>query len=63
MELKPGAKIMTRDNHYAMQSDNVCESGGTQPFGTPTALESVIGYLKEADPRRNYMDFRTGAGR
>jgi len=63
MELKPGAKIMTRDNYYAMQSDNVCRSGCTQPFGEATALESVIGYLKEADPRRSYMEFRSRAGR
>ncbi|MDD5388202.1 MAG: complex I NDUFA9 subunit family protein [Gallionellaceae bacterium] len=63
MELKPGTKIMTRDNHYAMLTDNVCQDSCAQPFGTPTALESVIGYLKEADPRRDYMGFRTHAGR
>jgi len=71
MELKPGTKIMTRDNHYAMLKDNVClggqlgeQPGGcAQPFGVATALESVIGYLSEADPRRNYMGFRTHAGR
>ena len=63
MELKPGDKIMTRDNHYAMQADNVCPSGCPQPFGPPTDLESVIGYLKEAGPRRGYMDYRTTAGR
>ncbi|MDP2432030.1 MAG: complex I NDUFA9 subunit family protein [Pseudomonadota bacterium] len=63
MELKPGAKLMTRDNHYAMLTDNVCQESCAQPFGAPTALESVIGYLKEADPRRDYMGFRTHAGR
>jgi len=67
MELKPGAKLMTRDNHYAMLTDNVClggQPGGcAQPFGPPTPLESVIGYLKEADARRSYMGFRTHAGR
>lgn len=63
MEWKPGAKIMTRDNHYAMQSDNVCAAGRGHPFGEPTTLESVIGYLREAGPRRRYMDFRTTAGR
>jgi uncharacterized protein YbjT (DUF2867 family) len=63
MELKPGAKIMTRDNHYAMLTDNVCPDGFPALFGQPTALESVIGYLKEADPRRGYMAFRTRAGR
>ena len=63
MELKPGAKIMTRDNHYAMLTDNVCPDGFPALFGQPTALESVIGYLKESDPRRGYMAFRTRAGR
>ena len=63
MELKPGAKLMTRDNHYAMQRDNVCPAGCAQPFGPPTALEGVIGYLREAGPRREYMEFRSSAGR
>lgn len=63
MELKPGAKIMTRDNHYAMLTDNVCPEGFPALFGKPTALESVIGYLKEADPRRSYGAYRAHAGR
>jgi NADH dehydrogenase len=63
MELKPGAKIMTRDNHYAMLTDNVCPEGFPALFGQPTALESVIGYLKEADPRRRYQAYRAHAGR
>jgi NADH dehydrogenase len=63
MELKPGKKLMTRDNHYAMLTDNVCPEGFPALFGQPTALESVIGYLKEADPRRNYMAHRAHAGR
>ena len=63
MEFKPGQKIMTRDNHYAMLTDNVCPDGFPALFGQPTALESVIGYLSEADPRRNYMAYRTHAGR
>jgi len=63
MELKPGQKIMTRDNHYAMLTDNVCPDGFPALFGKPTSLESVIGYLKEADPRRGYMTYRTHAGR
>ena len=44
-----------------MQSDNVCL--GARPTGGSTALASVIGYLKEAGPRRAYMAFRTRAGR
>ncbi len=63
MELKPGSKIMTRDNHYAMLSDNICARDCPHPFGAPTPLESVIGYLSEAGPRRGYMTFRTHAGR
>jgi uncharacterized protein YbjT (DUF2867 family) len=63
MEFKPGAKIMTRDNHYAMLTDNVCSEGFPARFGIPTALESVIGYLKEAGPRRGYTAYRAHAGR
>jgi NADH dehydrogenase len=63
MELKPGQKVMTRDNYYAMQVDNVSPAGFPALFGQPTALESVIGYLKEAHPRRHYHGFRTRAGR
>lgn len=63
MELKPGKKIMTRDNHYAMLTDNVCPDGFPALFGQATALESVIGYLREADPRRGYTAYRTHAGR
>jgi uncharacterized protein YbjT (DUF2867 family) len=63
MEWKPGRKIMTRDNHYAMLADNVCPEGFPPLFGKPTPLESVIGYLREADPRRHYPGFRKRAGR
>jgi NADH dehydrogenase len=63
MELKPGKKLMTRDNHYAMLTDNVCPAGFPAQFGQPTTLESVIGYLKEAGPRRNYTAHRAHAGR
>lgn len=63
MELKPGAKIMTRDNYYAMLIDNVCAAGFPALFGKATALESVIGYLREAGPRRNYSGYRAHAGR
>lgn len=62
MELKPGPKIMTRDNHYAMLTDNVC-AACEFPFGAATPLEQVIGYLKEEAPRRRYMEFRIHAGR
>lgn len=63
MELKPGTKIMTRDNHYAMLTDNVCPDGFPEIFGQAAPLEGMIGYLKEAGPRRQYMHYRTRAGR
>ena len=63
MELKPGKKIMTRDNFYATQVDNVCPEGFPERFGTPTALETVIGYLREESPRRAYTAFRANAHR
>ena len=63
MELKPGAKIMTRDNYYAMLTDNVCPDGFPALFGQATALESVIGYLKETNPRSSYTSYRATAGR
>jgi uncharacterized protein YbjT (DUF2867 family) len=50
MELKPGKKLMTRDNFYAMQIDNVCPEGFPPLFGQPTALEAVIDYLKGTGP-------------
>lgn len=63
MELKPGRKLMTRDNYYAMQHDNICPDGFPALFGTATPLDAVIGYLREADPRRVYDDFRRQAHR
>jgi len=63
MELKPGRKVMTRDNFYAMQVDNVCPAGFPARFGTPTALETVIDYLVEASPRQAYAQFRQRAQR
>jgi NADH dehydrogenase len=63
MELKPGAKIMTRDNYYAMQVDNVCPDGFPARFGSATALETVIGYLREDGARRAYCTFRANAHR
>jgi NADH dehydrogenase len=63
MEFKPGRKLMTRDNYYAMQVDNVCPDGFPSQFGTPTALETVIGYLSEEDFRAPYDGFRAQARR
>lgn len=42
MEHMPGPTLMTRDNHAAMQTPNVCAGGFPDVFGfTPTALESI----------------------
>lgn len=63
MELKPGRKLMTRDNHLAMLKDNICPAGFPALFGQPMPLEAAIGYLHEADPRRAYAGFRRQAHR
>jgi NADH dehydrogenase len=63
MEWKPGRKLMTRDNHYAMLTDNVCPAGAPSHPACTTPLESVIGYLREQGPRRAYPSHRTKAGR
>lgn len=63
MELKPGRKLMTRDNYYAMQVDNVCPEGTPARFGKATELDAVIGYLREAGARRGYDHYRRAARR
>lgn len=63
MELKPGRKLMTRDNYYAMQTDNVCPEGFPTLFGQPTALEAVIDYLHGSGPHRGYERLRAMARR
>lgn len=63
MELKPGRKLMTRDNHYAMLTDNVCPGGAPGHPACTTTLESVIGYLREQGPKRAYQRHRARAGR
>jgi NADH dehydrogenase len=63
MEFKPGRKLMTRDNHYAMQTDNVCPEGFPALFGQPTALEAVIDYLRGSGPRCGYDRYRCLARR
>lgn len=63
MELKPGRKLMTRDNHYAMLTDNVCPEGFPEIFGAPTELEAVLGYLTEQGPRSRLDLFRCHARR
>lgn len=63
VEFKPGRKIMTRDNHYAMLTDNVCPREFRPLCDCATPLESVIGYLRQQDPRRAYAGHRARAGR
>ena len=63
MELKPGRKLMTRDNYYAMLTDNVCPEGFPEVFGAATPLEAVIGYLREQSMRRTYDGYRSQAHR
>ena len=65
MEFKPGQKLMTRDNYYAMAADNVCTSGWPSHFSfSPTALEAVApGYLRADSPRGRYDGFRGHARR
>ncbi len=63
MEFKPGRKLMTRDNYYAMLTDNICPEGFPAQFGRPTALEAVIDYLRGSGPHCGYERFRGLAGR
>ena len=63
MELKPGQKIMTLDNYYAMAKDNICPTGFPKRFGPPTSLEAVLGYLTGAGARHAYHTFRRTAQR
>lgn len=65
MELLPGKKIMTRDNYYAMQVENVCKGEFPQPPAfQPAAPETVAPeYLDGDHPRGRYQAFRNRAGR
>ncbi len=65
LELMPGKKLMTRDDYFAMQVANVCNSEALASLGVkPTALEAVVPvYLADVTPRGRYMAFRNKAGR
>jgi NADH dehydrogenase len=65
MEFKPGKKLMTRDNFYAMETDNVCTGGWPAVFDfQPTALEAIAPeYLRADTPRARYEDYRENARR
>jgi uncharacterized protein YbjT (DUF2867 family) len=65
LEFKPGKKLMTRDNFYAMSVDNVCGGGWPPVFDfQPAALEAIApGYLRADTPRARYERYRENAGR
>jgi NADH dehydrogenase len=65
MEFKPGAKLMTRDNYYAMGVDNVCKGGWPDVFSfQPAALEAIAPeYLRADSPRARYEGYRENASR
>jgi uncharacterized protein YbjT (DUF2867 family) len=65
LEFKPGKKLMTRDNFYAMSVDNVCGGGWPPVFDfQPAALEAIApGYLRTDTPRARYERYRENAGR
>jgi NADH dehydrogenase len=65
LEFKPGKKLMTRDNYYAMCSDNVCSDGWPAVFTyQPAALEAIAPeYLRADTPRARYEDYRENAHR
>jgi NADH dehydrogenase len=65
LELKPGEKIMTRDNYYAMQVPNICSGGNpAPPQWHPSALEAVApAWLQSAMQRGRIDAFRHQAHR
>lgn len=65
LELMPGKKLMTRDDFYAMQLDNVCDNQHPAPPNLqPSSLTAIApGYLSGASPRGRYTAFRHRAGR
>lgn len=65
LEMKPGAKLMTRDNYFAMQVPNVCSGGNpVLPNWRPQALEALApAWLGGAEARGHYNDYRNQAHR
>ncbi len=65
LEFLPGRKLMTRDNYYAMCTDNVCPGPWPAVFDfQPVALEAVAPeYLRADTPRARYEDYRESARR
>jgi len=65
LEFKPGKKLMTRDNFYAMSVDNVCSGGWPSVFNfEPATLEAIAPeYLRADSPRARYEGYRESARR
>jgi uncharacterized protein YbjT (DUF2867 family) len=65
LELKPGAKLMTRDNYYAMQTPNVCTGENPlPPDWQPQSLEALApAWLSGAQMRSQYCEYRNQARR
>ena len=65
LEWMPGKKMMTRDNYYAMTTDDVCSGGWPAVFDfEPAALEAVAPeYLRADTPRARYENYREHARR
>lgn len=65
LELKPGKKLMTRDNYYAMQSPNICSGGNdAPPDWQPQSLEALApAWLSGAQVRGRYDAYRNQAHR
>ena len=65
LEFKPGKKLMTRDNFYAMSVDNVCSEGWPAVFDfQPAVLEAIAPeYLRADSPRARYEGYRESARR
>ena len=57
LELLP-MSLMSRDNYYSMQRDNVSAEGFPARFGRPTPLEAASAYLTGKFPRSRYQQYR-----
>ncbi len=65
LEFKPGAKLMTRDNYFAMQVPNVCSGENPSPPGwRPQSLEALApAWLGGTAARGHYDAYRNQAHR
>jgi len=61
LEFKPGAKLMTRDNYFAMQTPNVCNGGNpAPPDWQPQALKALApAWLGGTAARGHYRAYRS----